>query len=51
MAVDTILQMQLLQNGVLWHLLMNLFQFDYTLEEAGVDVKEESNVQILVNKW
>lgn len=50
MAVDTILQMHLLQSGVLWHLLVSLFSYDFTLEEAGVEASEDSNVQVLVNK-
>lgn len=51
MAVDTILQMQLLQAGVLWHLLQALFMYDFTLEEAGVEVSEESNQQIITNNF
>ena len=37
LAIDGILQMQLLQAGVLWHLLTFLFDYDYTLEEGGVE--------------
>ena len=51
MAIDTILQMHILQAGVLWHLLIALFSYDFTLEEAGVEVSEESNNQILTNNF
>lgn len=51
MSIDTILQMHLLQSGVLWHLLMSLFAYDFTLEEAGVEAIEETNKQILVNNF
>ena len=29
--------MQFLQNGVLWHMLLFVFTYDYTLDEGGVD--------------
>jgi hypothetical protein len=51
MAVDTILQMHLLQSGVLWHLLKALFAYDFTLEEAGVEAAEETNTQISTNNF
>ena len=49
LASDSILQMQLLQSGALWHLLLFMFNYDYTLEEGGVardtndNRQEESN--------
>ena len=36
LSVDGILQMHFLQAGALWHLLLFLFDYDYTLEEGGV---------------
>ena len=39
LAIDGILQMQLLQAGALWHLLTFLFEYDYTLEEGGVETE------------
>ena len=39
LAIDGILQMQLLQAGALWHLLPFLFEYDYTLEEGGVETE------------
>ena len=39
LAIDGILQMQLLQAGALWHLITFLFEYDYTLEEGGVETK------------
>lgn len=48
-AVDSILQLHLLQAGALWHLLLFLFNYDYTLDEGGVDKSEESNQQAIAN--
>lgn len=47
LAIDQILQMNLLQAGILWHLLLFLFSYDYTLDEGGVSKSEESNQQVL----
>ena len=41
LAVDSILQMHFLQSGVLWHLLLTLFDYDHTLEESGVETETE----------
>lgn len=49
MAVDTLLQFQLFQTGVLWQLVPHLFHFDYTLDEGGVQHSEDSNKQSLAN--
>lgn len=46
LSVDSILQMQLLQAGVLWHLLLFMLDYDYTLEEGGVERNEEANHQV-----
>ncbi|ETN81937.1 DnaJ domain protein [Necator americanus] len=50
MAVDTLLQTQLFQSGVLWQLVPHLFHYDYTLDEGGVSHSEESNKQALANR-
>ncbi|VDN24336.1 unnamed protein product [Cylicostephanus goldi] len=50
MAVDTLLQTQLFQSGILWQLVPHLFHYDYTLDEGGVSHSEESNRQALANK-
>lgn len=50
LAVDNILQMHLLQAGVLWHLLTFLFDYDFTLEEGGVETQEETSLQAVANK-
>ncbi|TKR92925.1 hypothetical protein L596_007484 [Steinernema carpocapsae] len=50
MAVCTLLQTQLFQSGVLWVLLPNLFRYDYTLEEGGVEHSEETNQQAVWNR-
>ena len=46
LAIDHILQMNLLQAGVLWHLLLNLFNYDYTLDEGGVSKSKSTNQQV-----
>ncbi|XP_059089728.1 dnaJ homolog subfamily C member 13-like [Tigriopus californicus] len=50
MAVDEILQMHFLQAGVLWHLLLFLFEYDYTLEESGVVANEATSQQAVANR-
>ncbi|XP_068224403.1 dnaJ homolog subfamily C member 13-like [Palaemon carinicauda] len=50
LAVDQILQMNLLQAGVIWHLLLFLFSYDYTLDEGGVSKSEDSNQQEMCNR-
>lgn len=45
-AVDFWLQTHLFQCGVLWHLLLFIFNYDYTLEEGGVEKCEDSNQQV-----
>ena len=45
-AVDFWLQTHLLQAGILWHLLGYLFNYDYTLEESGIQKSEETNQQV-----
>lgn len=45
-SVDFWLQTNLFQSGVLWHLLLYLFNYDYTLEEGGVEKSGESNQQV-----
>ena len=45
-SVDFWLQTNLFQSGVLWHLLLYLFDYDFTLEEGGVEKSDESNQQV-----
>ena len=45
-CVDFWLQTHLHQSGVLWSLLLYLFNYDYTLEEGGVEKAEGSNQQV-----
>ncbi|XP_012285401.1 dnaJ homolog subfamily C member 13 isoform X2 [Orussus abietinus] len=49
LAVDSILQMQLLQSGALWHLLLFMFNYDYTLDEGGVERNQDENRQEVAN--
>lgn len=43
------LQTNLVKNGVLWSVLMFLFDYDYTLDESGVKTDEKSNQQKSAN--
>ncbi|XP_046378006.2 dnaJ homolog subfamily C member 13-like [Haliotis rufescens] len=49
-CVDFWLQTNLHQAGVLWHLLLYLFNYDYTLEEGGVQKSGETNQQEIANE-
>ncbi|XP_074640124.1 dnaJ homolog subfamily C member 13-like isoform X2 [Tubulanus polymorphus] len=49
-CIDFWLQTHLFQAGALWHLLLFLFNYDYTLEEGGVEKSDESNQQEVANK-
>ena len=42
--------MHLLEAGVLWHLLVFLFEYDYTLEESGVVTEEDHSKQAVSNR-
>lgn len=48
-AVDFFLQTHLYHAGVLWHLLVHLFNYDYTLEESGVQASQDTNQQEVAN--
>ncbi|KAL4623419.1 hypothetical protein GN956_G19211 [Arapaima gigas] len=48
-AVDFFLQTHMYHAGVLWHLLVYLFSYDYTLEESGVQTSQETNHQEVSN--
>eukprot|EP01059_Diplonema_ambulator_P005325 TRINITY_DN15061_c0_g3_i1.p1 TRINITY_DN15061_c0_g3~~TRINITY_DN15061_c0_g3_i1.p1 ORF type:complete len:2419 (+),score=896.10 TRINITY_DN15061_c0_g3_i1:127-7383(+) len=48
-AAGETLQDQLYQAGALWHLLLFVFGYDYTLDEGGVEKDAETNVQELKN--
>lgn len=43
------LQTNLVKNGVIWSLLLFLFDYDYTLDESGVVTEEKSNHQKTAN--
>lgn len=43
------LQCNLVKNGVLWSLLLFMFDYDYTLDESGVATDEKSNNQKVAN--
>lgn len=46
LAVNDVLQTHMYQAGVLFHLLTYLFNYDFTLEEGGVERSEDSNKQV-----
>lgn len=46
LSIDIMLQHNLHHNGALWSLLLFLFNYDYTLEEGGVQKSGESNQQV-----
>ena len=48
-AVDEYLQNHLLHAGVLFHLLLFVFSYDYTLDEGGVETSDETNLQEVAN--
>ncbi|XP_033848217.2 dnaJ homolog subfamily C member 13-like isoform X1 [Acipenser ruthenus] len=48
-AVDYFLQTHMFHAGVLWHLLGYLFNYDYTLEESGIQKCEDTNQQEVAN--
>ncbi|XP_070570129.1 dnaJ homolog subfamily C member 13-like isoform X2 [Ptychodera flava] len=48
-SIDYYLQNHLLQAGVIWHLMLYLFNYDYTLEESGVEKKQGTNKQEVAN--
>lgn len=47
--MDFFLQTHLYHAGVLWHLLVHLFNYDYTLEESGVQASQDTNQQEVAN--
>ena len=49
-CVDFWLQTQMFQAGVLWHVLLFLFQYDYTLDESGVQADQDTNKQEVSNE-
>eukprot|EP00002_Diphylleia_rotans_P000032 TRINITY_DN10013_c0_g1_i2.p1 TRINITY_DN10013_c0_g1~~TRINITY_DN10013_c0_g1_i2.p1 ORF type:complete len:2234 (+),score=354.17 TRINITY_DN10013_c0_g1_i2:44-6745(+) len=49
-AVDSTLQIQLLQCGILWYGLSACLDYDFTLEESGIQATTETNHQLLLNQ-
>ncbi|XP_062841489.1 dnaJ homolog subfamily C member 13-like isoform X2 [Trichomycterus rosablanca] len=48
-SVDFFLQTRVYQAGALWPLLLSLFNYDFTLEESGVQSSQETNQQHVAN--
>lgn len=48
-ANNSELQTNLVKNGVIWSLLLFLFEYDFTLDESGVQAEEKSNQQKSAN--
>eukprot|EP00388_Colpodella_angusta_P019071 GDKJ01047650.1.p1 GENE.GDKJ01047650.1~~GDKJ01047650.1.p1 ORF type:complete len:831 (+),score=58.24 GDKJ01047650.1:186-2495(+) len=36
--------------GAIWHLLLFLFRYDFTLDDAGMELKEENHTQLFANR-
>jgi len=49
LSQESFLQNHLLQSGVLWHLMLRLFNYDFTLDESGVEADESTNKQLFFN--
>ncbi|KAG5881132.1 hypothetical protein JTB14_020836 [Gonioctena quinquepunctata] len=50
LSLDSILQLELLKSGALWSLLLYMFNYDFTLEEGGVERSEDANKQEISNR-
>ncbi|XP_044264022.1 dnaJ homolog subfamily C member 13 [Tribolium madens] len=50
LSIDSILQLELIKSGALWHLLLFMFDYDFTLDEGGVERSEEANQQEVSNR-
>ena len=49
LSCEAYLQNHLLQSGVLWHLVLRLFKYDFTMDESGVEADESTNQQLFYN--
>ncbi|RNF26400.1 dnaJ-like protein subfamily C member 13 isoform X2 [Trypanosoma conorhini] len=49
-CVDETLQERVLKSGAIWHLLLFLFRYDYTLHENGLELQEEHHTQLFANR-
>ena len=50
LSIDSILQLELIKSGALWHLLLFMFNYDFTLDEGGVERSEDANQQEVSNR-
>lgn len=44
------LQRRVTEAGAIWHLLLYVFRYDYTLEDSGVVINEENHTQLFANR-
>jgi len=49
LSCEAYLQNHLMQSGVMWHLVLRLFKYDFTLDESGVEADESTNQQLFYN--
>jgi hypothetical protein len=49
-GIDASLRTHASQAGISWHLLAYLFDFDFTLEEADVEINEKTHIQAISNR-
>lgn len=50
LVIDDMIQMRLLEMGILYHLILFLFSYDYTLSESGINSSCFNNIQMLYNE-
>ena len=51
MTNSVLVQMHFLQAGVLWHLILTLFEYDCTLEESGVEETVPGGAANTARSW
>jgi DnaJ family protein C protein 13 len=50
MCMNETLQSAVTQAGAIWHLLLFIFRYDYTLEDSGVETNEQNHTQLFANR-
>lgn len=50
LCLDEQLQLAVTEAGAIWHLLLFVFRYDYTLEDSGVETNEENHTQLFANR-
>ncbi|CUF24956.1 endosomal trafficking protein, RME-8, putative [Bodo saltans] len=50
LCLEESLQQAVTEAGAIWHLLLFVFRYDYTLEDSGVQTNEENHTQLFANR-